>query len=488
MRWPIRYQILLPFAGMMLAAVLSVSLLSAYWAAGRAQRHIEEQLRSVARTYLTSTFPVTAHVLEQMHGLSGAQFVLADTTGKRIATEGLIHSGLAFDDFPPAEHVIDQWQDLHLGPIITLGKDRFFHVALRANRRAVSATTTLLHVLYPERELRDLRRQAALPPLVVGGVALALCAAVASWIARQLSLPLVEVRTQVGRLAEGDFRLLPIPARNDEVRDVAISVNELARQLDELRRAIARAERLSILGRLSGALAHHLRNDVTGALMAVQMHARNCHAADQESLDVALRQLRLIEDHLKRFLAAGQPERPRRAVFDPRELVAELVALLMPTAQHRRVELACAVPSAPATLDADRDQLRQALMNLMLNALEAIGKEGWVRVELLADYEQVRLRVLDNGAGLPPEIAQRLGEAFQTTKPEGVGLGLAVARQVAEGHGGHLLYTRNENVTCFELSLPAGDPPPAEPPASTSVAPSPVAAPHEPTTKKTSLA
>ena len=133
-----------------------------------------------------------------------------------------------------------------------------------------------------------------------------------------------------------------------DMRDVAISVNELARQLDELRRAIARAERLSILGRLSGGLAHHLRNDVTGELMAVQMHRRNCHAADQESLDVALRQLRLIEDHLKRFLAAGQPERPRRAVVRPRELVAELVALLMPTAQHRRVELACAVPSAAA--------------------------------------------------------------------------------------------------------------------------------------------
>jgi signal transduction histidine kinase len=467
MRWPIRYQILLPFAGMMLAAVLSVSLLNAYWAAARSQRHIEEQLRSVARTYLTSTFPVTANVLEQMHGLSGAEFILFDTAGTRVATNALTSSGIDFAELPPAELVINQWQDLRLGPIITLGNERFFHVALRANRRSVSETTSLLHVLYPERELRDLRWQAALPPLVVGAVALVLCVAVASWIARKLSLPLVEVRTQVGRLAEGDFRPLPIPARNDEVRDVAISVNELARQLDELRRAIARAERLSVLGRLSGGLAHHLRNDVTGALMAVQMHRRNCHTADQESLDVALRQLRLIEDHLKRFLAAGQPERPRRAVFDPRELVAELVALLMPTAQHHRVELACAVPSAPVALDADRDQLRQALMNLMLNALEAIGKEGWVRVEILADAANVRLRVLDNGPGLAPEVSQRIGEAFQTTKPEGVGLGLAVARQVVEGHGGHLRYTRTESATCFELLLPAGDQPPPPAPAGT---------------------
>ncbi len=181
--------------------------------------------------------------------------MLIDTAGTRISTKALAESGLDFDEIPPAEHVINQWQDLRLGPIISLGNERFFHVALRANRRAVSETTSLLHVLYPESELRELRRQAALPPLVVGAVALALSVAVASWIARKLSLPLVEVRTQVGRLAEGDFQPLPIPARNDEVRDVAISVNELARQLDELRRAIARAERLSILGRLSGGLA-----------------------------------------------------------------------------------------------------------------------------------------------------------------------------------------------------------------------------------------
>ena len=450
MRWPIRYQILIPFAGMMLAAVLSVSLLNAYWAAARTQLQIEEQLRSVARTLLASTFPLTQNVLGQMHGLSGAEFVLADTAGHPLVT-----SGLTGETPPPVDLVTERWQDLRLGPVITLGDDRFFHVVVRADRRGSSGEPGLLHILYPERVLRDARRQAALPPLAVGAVALVLCVALATWIARTLSLPLAEVRTQVSRMAEGDFRPLAVPARNDEVRDVANSVNELARQLDELGRAIVRAERLSVLGRLSGGLAHHLRNDVTGALMAIQMHRRHCHTTDQESLDVALRQLTLIEEHLKRFLAAGQPEPPRRTTFDPHELVAELVSLLLPMADHRRLVLEAAVPGPTGTIRADRDQLRQALMNLMLNALEAVGKEGRVRVEITSFADRIRFRVLDNGPGLAREIAERLGEPFQTTKPEGVGLGLAVARQVAEGHGGSMIYSRAGNLTCFEISLPA---------------------------------
>lgn len=458
MRWPIRYQILVPFAGMILAAVLSVSLLNAYWAASQSQRQIEEQLRSVARTLLTSSFPLTQNVLEQMRGLSGAEFVLTDDRGHRLAT-----SGLAGQDVPPAGPVTDRWQDLRLAPLVTMGGERFFHVALRAGRHGGAGQPATLHVLYPERELRSLRRDAAIPPLVVGGCALVLCVAIATWIARRISLPLAQVRTQISRLAEGDFRLLPVPPRDDEVRDVAASVNQLARELDELRRAIARAERLSVLGRLSGGLAHDLRNGVAGALMAVQMHRRHCRTADQESLDVALRQLSLTEEHLKRFLAVGQPQQPRRSSFDICGLVDEVVTLLSPMARHRHTGLEFLRPteSAPVTISADRDQLRQALMNLLLNALETVGSEGRVRVELNEVGNLVRLCVLDNGPGLAAEMEHRVGEAFQTTKPEGVGLGLAVARQVAEAHGGCLVYSRIMDVTCFELSLAANAAAPA---------------------------
>ena len=191
--------------------------------------------------------------------------------------------------------------------------------------------------------------------------------------------------------------------------------------------------------------------------MAVQMHRRHCHSSDQESLDVALRQLSLIEEHLKRFLAAGQPERPRRSSFDLRGVMEELLALLAPTARHRRVQLTTDLPDEPVTLDADRDQLRQGGNEFDTQCTRGRRKR---RTSARRNWHPGPAgppgAVWDNGPGLDPEIAKRLGEAFQTTKPEGVGLGLAVARQVAEGHGGQLLYSRVAEMTCIELMLPAG--------------------------------
>jgi signal transduction histidine kinase len=135
--------------------------------------------------------------------------------------------------------------------------------------------------------------------------------------------------------------------------------------------------------------------------------------------------------------------------------------LIEPACKHRKVELTVApqggttVEASSAQLEADPEQLRHVLMNLLLNAVEAAGSGGWVRVEYNESKGGMcRVRVLDSGAGPPADFVERLFEPFSTTKPEGVGLGLAVARRVAELHGGRLDYTRRDGATCFELTLP----------------------------------
>ncbi|HVC98700.1 MAG TPA: HAMP domain-containing sensor histidine kinase [Pirellulales bacterium] len=454
MRWPIRHQILLPFAGMMLVAVAGVSVLNAFLATRHAEERIDEQVRGVAGTLLDSNFPLTDAVLAVMRGLSGAEFVLTDDKGRVAASRPWTAT------FPPIVPV-GSVRELRLGPPHEIDGTRYFVAALkmtgpRMSGRGPHSGPLVLHILYPEGHWRANRRAAAWPPLAVGAAALALSALVAAAVAGRLSRPIARLRRQVNRLAEGDFHTVPLPGRDDELRDLASGVNQLAEQLDEMRRVIRRTERLALLGQLAGGLAHHLRNDVTGARMAVQLHQRSCRADDQESLDVALRQLALTEEHLQRFLAAGQPQEPRRVTCEIESIVSQVVRLVEPSCRHRKVDLqVVAGPGTACTLEADPDQLRHVLMNLVLNAVDAVAGGGWVRLESSHDDSHgARVRVLDGGPGPPAEFVERLFEPFSTTKPEGVGLGLAVARQVAESHGGTLTYRRLDAATCFELTLP----------------------------------
>ena len=160
----------------------------------------------------------------------------------------------------------------------------------------------------------------------------------------------------------------------------------MAEQLAEMDKAIRRSERLALLGQLAGGLAHHLRNNVTGALMAVQLHARKCDV-DRESLDVALRQLALTEENLKQFLAAPQASPQanlalNRAPCKLGDIIDEVVELIEHSLRHRRVHLSVIeAPDIDDHLDADRGHLRQLLMNLVLNAADAAGPGGSVKIE-----------------------------------------------------------------------------------------------------------
>ena len=416
----------------MLATLLAASALTAYLQARQQETELASQLDAVSQTLRESNFPLTAHVLEQMRGLSGAEFVLCDAAGPRLATPdvaSLVGRDLALD--------VHQSAAGRLGPPVTLANERYFHRAVELASRGATSPASTLHVLYPERSWREARRKATMPALVVGAAAVALGAILATLLARRWSHPIARLRRQLACMADGDYTGIPLPQRNDELRDLAISANVLATQLSELTAAVRRSERLAVLGQLSGGMAHDLRNTVTGARMALQLHERRC-SADDESLEVALRQMGLIEEYLRRFLTVGKPEQPQRASVVFPELIAESVKLLEPACRHRRVRLDVVLPDATPPLWADAGQLRQLLLNLLLNALEAAGPGGWVRIELSTWPGRVSLRIVDSGPGVDAAIRDHLFEPFATTKPEGIGLGLSVVRQVVEAHGGKI--------------------------------------------------
>jgi signal transduction histidine kinase len=454
MRWPIRYQVLVPLL-LLLLGVVGISTWTAVASARRARQQIEAQVRQVAHTLSTSRHVPLKNetVLQSMKGLSGADYLLLLGDGRRLTT---LPSGDV--PVPPAVAVVEDWQTLRLGPRVGVGGQTYLGSGVRLEPRADLPEGGTLYILYPEALWRDALWEAVRPSLFLGGFAGLASVVLAAGVSQRLGARIQELERRTRLIAAGDFSPMPLPGRNDELRDLGRSVNEMAERLARLQEAVQKTERLRLLGQLSGGLAHQLRNGLTGARLAVQVHAAECAGGDGEALGVALRQLALMEAQLKRLLDLGRSGPVRREACSLRGLVAEAVALLGPQCKHTGTDLRWRPPDDEGTVIGDAGQLGQVVHNLVGNAAEAAGPGGWVEVALRREggaAPVVVLEVSDSGPGPPPEVAGRLFEPFVTSKPEGVGLGLAVSRQVAEAHGGRIAWRRDGGVTRFRVELPA---------------------------------
>jgi len=452
MWWSIRSQILLPLITIQVVAVVTITLVAAALAARRVEQQITDRLDGVVDTLGHATFPYTAGVLSQMRGLSGAHFVAYDRDGR--IEESTLRTG---GDLPPLLSTIpsnSRLETLGRSAKVMLGSARYFAVPLRPAANPRGAT---LLVLYPEASWRQARWEAAVPPLALGVGTLGAMIAVTSWIAHRISRRLRNVQTQVARIAGGDFTALDEEGDRDEIQDLARSVNRMCTQLREMQRTIRRSERTQILAQLAAGLAHQLRNSLTGARMSVQLHAKRYPPpANDRSLEVALRQLAITEEQVRGILSLGRLEQRTPAPCDVQNLMTDVAFLVGPSCEHSKVALHGPDGDEGAIVVADASSLRAAVLNLTLNAVEAAGSGGEVQLSSNDHGDCVILEVSDTGPGPPEDLMDRLSEPFVTSKPEGVGLGLAIAHQVAVEHGGRLSWTRDGETTRFRLTIPRG--------------------------------
>jgi signal transduction histidine kinase len=393
-----------------------------------------------------------------MKGLSGAEFLLCDSHGQPWPDdrgEPLMTLVALPKTLPEPNKEV---QDLHLGPKVKVGGETFFCQGIRLGQEG----TRILYVFYPESLWRDALWGAIWPSLVFGAVGGLASLVLTVLVAQRLGRRIQEMERRTSLIAAGDFSPMPLPKRNDELRDLGRSVNEMAQRLAQFQETVKKSERLRLLGQVSGGLAHQLRNGVTGARLAVQLHVKEGNGQEvDESLAVALRQLALVEMHLKRFLDLGKAAELRREPCNLTSLIEETVTLLKPRCTHAGIDLRWQTPALDkdaAVVLGDRDQLRHLLLNVMTNAIEAAGPGGWVEIRLQIVDCRLQIDIVDSGPGPTPEVAERLFEPFVTGKPEGVGLGLAVARQVTEAHSGTLTWRRDDEKTCFRIELPVGAP------------------------------
>ncbi len=447
MRWPIRNQILLPVAVIQVAAIGVISIATAMMGARRAELDAVGRMQDVVQSLSGTSLPLNKPVLEKMRALSGAEF--AENTSGNLFKASTFSARIPTDDLPSKQPN---------GAPLTLDPSRSVEVAgeqYLVGRVELFSNTgpTSLLVFYPEQKWQTARRDALLPPMVIGAGTLLVMVGVSTWLASRMGGRMRTIEDQVARVAGGDFKQIELEPRDDEIRDLADSVNRMSVAMQRMTAGIRDSERAALITQLAGGLAHQLRNAITGARMAVQVHDRRCES-DDESLGVALSQLKLTEAQVNGLLRMTRDDRRVPVSGKLAALIENVVALVKPMCEHASVELGVDTDISTESAVSDADGLQAAVLNLVLNAIQAAGPSGGVRIacDTSADH-QATIAISDNGPGVADEIAESLFDPFVTTKPEGVGLGLALAKQAAAEHGGTLTYRREEDWTMFRLSL-----------------------------------
>jgi len=226
-------------------------------------------------------------------------------------------------------------------------------------------------------------------------------------------------------------------------------------------RRLRAVEQLAVVGELTGGLAHELRNPLNAAMLELTSLARGFRRADRTddlaSVEVARRELGRIDRLLADFLWFA---RPLSATTQPGQLSspAEAVARMVSAeVAARGITLNIDLDPAARPVAFDEDCIRQAIFNMVRNAIDALPGGGRIALRVLAAEETTELEVEDDGPGIAGDPA-RVFAPFYSTRPWGTGLGLTIARRIATDHGGELRVQSAPGRTVFTLALPAIDP------------------------------
>lgn len=240
--------------------------------------------------------------------------------------------------------------------------------------------------------------------------------------------------------------------------------NILAKALGQDESQLVAVEKHGLLGRLLGRLAHEIRNPLSSLDIHVQLLEEDLATLKPEArkaldsrLEIIHGELHRLESIVERFLRLAGPSALDLEPVEIPKIVTHVCELLRAEASTRQIEIVAQIEYGLPPITADPVRLTQVLMNLVINAVQAVEKNGRVEVSAVksATGDALVLRVQDNGPGIPAGKLEEIFDPYFTTKPEGIGLGLWIARQIAVAHGGTL---RTENAPAggaiFTLLLP----------------------------------
>ena len=249
----------------------------------------------------------------------------------------------------------------------------------------------------------------------------------------------------------------PLKDENEQEMGSVLLLRDL-REIRDLQERVRRSERLASLGRLAAGVAHEIRNPLSSIRGFAQFFQNRFKGQEkeQEYAAVMVREVDRLNRVITELLDFARPKEPHRESHNLQEILEQTLKVLEPELAGRNIGVEKKLDASLPRILADRDQLSQAFLNLMLNALESMEGEGKLRISLESEgASALTISIADTGKGIPPEDLERVFEPFFSTKRKGTGLGLAIVHQIVENHKGETrVESREGEGTTFRITLP----------------------------------
>ena len=315
-------------------------------------------------------------------------------------------------------------------------------------------------LLRPMEKIAEAKRTLTWYMLGITFLVMALVALISQHIGKNLTNPIKVLVNSTERVATGDLDEQCEIKTQDEIGDLAAAFNQMTRDLKQSRDQLIQAERLATAGKMSASFAHEIRNPLSSMRMLAQMLMQKPEMSvekHQQSLRYILEEIERIDTIVKGLMDFARPTALNRTQQPLTPVLQAVLALMEANLAHHQIQLVLDLSPVTPEVQFDSDKLKQAFMNVILNAMEAMPQGGELRVSTFTKTDRICIKVMDTGVGIPEEDLERIFEPFFTRKTKGTGLGLANVKRILEEHGGDVeIESRLGTGTTVLIWLPVG--------------------------------